>query len=149
MLFDFEVTHRAGFKHYAADVLSQPPTNGADDNDIEDDIQVLDIQQHSCEEKLKQSCNWTECDKTTKVFFEPYPIMRVKFDDVEFPTGTDLILAERKNDFCDQMEQLVGETNCLFTFDKNGLFVRKAPFDGSLPKLVPLSLHTTILHLTH
>lgn len=50
--------------------------------------------------------------------------MTAKADDVKLPTVVDLVIAQNKDAFWNQMKQIVGTPNCLYTFDKSGLHVR-------------------------
>lgn len=105
---------------------------------IDDEVPVLAIQEQSREKKHQFPCTYEDCNNTT-VNFAPHPIKTTKADDIELPTIDDFVLAQSKDAFCYQMRQLVGTPNYL-TSEKNVLLVRRALLDGSIQKLVTISL---------
>lgn len=113
----FELIHRAGVNHQAADVLSPLSTNGTVNENIDDEIPVLGIQQTSRKEKLQSPYINEDCDDTT-VNCEPHLEMAAKADDVKLQTIAIFVLAQSKDTFYYQMKQLVGTLHCRFTFDK-------------------------------
>lgn len=60
-----------------------------------------------------------------------------------------LIITLCKDVLCEQSRRLVGIPRCVFTFDKNEVFIRKATINGSIPKLVPTSLSSSLLQQAH
>lgn len=74
--------------------------------------------------------------------------MEAKADDVELPNIVDFVLVQRNDAFSVQMKTLVGTSNCLYAFDKNGLLVRQASRVGSIQKFVWINFLPTVLYLT-
>lgn len=57
--------------------------------------------------------------------------------------------SQRIDAHCDQVRQYIGLPKTPFTYNKNGVLVRKAPIDGTIQKVVPSPLRTRILKTTH
>lgn len=70
-------------------------------------------------------------------------------DDFKLPTRSEVINAQNKDNFGNQMKQVAGTPNSNLTFEKNGLLVRQIPPDGSIRKLVSLSLSPILLYFVH
>lgn len=65
------------------------------------------------------------------------------------PTLREFIEVQRTNTYCNQVCLYFGLPNTTFKYDKDGIFVRKAPIEGAIKKVVPTSLRTRTWNLTH
>lgn len=146
MEFDHKVNHKAGVQRQAADALTGFRTNETDNQDFDDKVLGLPLQQQSREEKHQIPRNCQNYDDSI-VNLEPHPIMKAKADDIELPTITDFVIAQSKERFCDQMKQLVRPLTYLFIFDKSDRLVRWARLNGSIQRIVLISLCPIILYL--
>lgn len=64
----------------------------------------------------------------------------------EILTVSELITAQPKHTFCEQSLQLFGTPVDAFTIDINEILVRKASMDGSVPKLLHVSLRARFIY---
>lgn len=106
------------------------------------------VQQQSRKEKDQLPGNFQDFDDST-VNFESHPICTDKADDVELQTIAEFVIARSKDAFGDQMKQLVGASNCLFTFDNYGNLLIRTALDGFIQNLVPTTLRLTILYFVY
>lgn len=125
MKFRFDVLHRAGVKHQAAEALSRIITTGTDDKYINDEIPVLATQHHTHNKDMRSTCNCNDCDQQAALF-EPHLVITAKADNVGLETVSNFIHAQSKDAFFDQMKQLDGAPNIYFNFDKKKFLVRQA-----------------------
>lgn len=58
---------------------------------------------------------------------------------------SEYVLVESKDAFCDLTKQLFGTPNSHFVSDNFRFFLRQAPLDGSIQKLVPINLGPNVL----
>ena len=66
------------------------------------------------------------------------------------PVAPEEFLAAQKDDaYCRDTAQTVGQPGSAFNFDRDGILVRRSTLDGSIQKVVPDSLRSTILSLAH
>lgn len=169
--FDYEVKHRAGVKHQAADTLSRLRTDGADTSLLDDAIPTLlvdddaaneaqadveDLRDEPVEWKVKND-NGDEflLLQQEEVFGSERPaapsILALQ-DDADAPTELtmDRLRSEQlKDSLCTFLRQQKHFEGSLYALDHNDVLVRRSPLDGRLQKVVPRCLVPLVLHLAH
>ena len=148
--FEFDIVHRAGIKHQAADALSRLETTSTDETELRDEIPTLteddkppttvlacfdcdelDLNDETC------VCTTTDTDENDS---DGLPSM---ITDEEF------IKQQAEDEYCKEAAKSVGLPGSAFSIDKHGFLVRIAPLDGAVQKVVPASLKDRILKLGH
>lgn len=64
-------------------------------------------------------------------------------------TFSELISEQSVNSFCWQSATAGEMPGTSYSYDRNGIFLRKAPIHAAIQTLVHISLHARILHLSH
>lgn len=68
--------------------------------------------------------------------------------DEERPLATRELVNEQANDpYWIEFSNTVEKLGSVYSYDKNGIFIRQAQIDGSLQKVIPTSLRARILYL--
>ena len=138
--YEFDVVHRAGVKHQAADALSRLPTDGEDKAPLDDEIPVLVIQ-HDDEQTVSTVVCVHEQYETTDG------------PAIELPDGAltldALIRAQKTDTFCKRIADTVDTPGSAFNYDRDGVLVRRSALDGSVQRVIPVAFRTHVLQLMH
>lgn len=132
--YEFDVIHRAGVKHQAADSPCRLPTAGGDTSELEEKIPVMAVTWMKRQDYIKKSALLNRKRKRNRF------TKLQKSSGAELPTISEFIFARFKDTFCKQSRQVGRTTGSALTFDKNGNLEWKAPIDGPIHKLLCTSL---------
>jgi len=169
--FDYEVKHRAGIKHQAADTLSRIRTNGEDTSDLDDAIPTLLVSDPRdvtdvFDEQLDEPIMWEVKNGNGEHFLlleqdhaspaQP-SVPRETFifatnDLSERPGELDIDTlreAQERDKLCAFLRTQRHFEGYLYALDHNDVLVRRSPLDGRLQKVVPRTLVPTVLRLAH
>lgn len=115
--FDFDVEHRAGFKHQAADALLRLITTGQDESSLEDDLPLYAIDSHDSLPRFVHAIAH-DVDRCQNV-----PDTSSSEDKVELaPTTTlEIIRAQQQGISCRVAATLVEQRNCKLTMHQKSL----------------------------
>lgn len=140
MKFDFEIIHRTGMKHQAADYSSRLSTSGSDRSNLKDTIPFTAVTGSDKQYFIRLHKDTRDSSHAEiKLFVGNVPW-----------TLPELIEAQQEHIYCNQIIQYVGSPSNAFTYIKDGILVRKAQIDVVAQKVVPhcytqdnSTLHTT------
>ena len=142
--FDFDVEHRAGVKHQAADALSRMETTGLDTRPLGDEIPCFTTVSDIPGEGLP--CRGV----TVRLPGIPEVLAVPQEESGLIPvTVSEILQGQREDSYCRAMTSEVGKAGSHFEVNRIGLLCRKAPVDGSLQVVIPQSLRARVLYLSH
>ena len=168
--FEYDIVHRAGVKHQAADALSRLPTNGTDQHPLDDGIPTLAIGDSetfdpydwaegvlSVEEEVLAGVEDIALDACLIHGGEQPPLPGIPdvlaLDEHSTPPGEVTMSALREaqaNDrYCKHIRASLDIPGTPFGVTHQDILVRRSPLDGSLQKVVPFSLIPTVLYNAH
>lgn len=128
--FDFEIDHRATFKHQAVDAIPRLPTNRLDHTLLEDDKHILAVTREK-----KKSFN-----SPTIAAADDSHVEMTSTSGKDTPKLFEFIETERTDTYCNQALQYLALPDSVFSYDEYRILARKAPIDGSIQKVAPTSL---------
>lgn len=150
--FEYDIVHRPGVKHQAADAMSRLNTTGTDQTDLDDEIPTVAA-------VLKGPMVHQDEPNWDIVPYDPTSVQDTAHavnpndDDNDIddrPISTDEMIAEQKEDpTCVKYAALADNPKSHLTLQSNGLLVRHSPQDGAVQIVVPQSLRSRILYLSH
>lgn len=146
--FEFEFIHRAVVRHEVAEKLSQVPTTCTYNEDLYDETPVFAVWHHTRKKKMPAAFGCQDCDNLQNLF-QQRPTMTATFGDVKLPTTSEFIRTRNKGTFCKENETTFWNIKFSFFFWAEYTPLIHAAFDGSLQRLVLLSLRPTILYWVH
>ena len=142
--FDFDVEHRAGIKHQAADALSRMTTTGLDTTPLGDDIPCFTADTDF--QNPTPPCRGT----TFRLPGIPEVLAVPEEGSALIPvTVSEILTGQAQDPYCRAMTSEVGKVGSHFEVNRVGLLCRKAPVDGSLQVVIPQSLRARVLYLSH
>ena len=161
--FEYDVVHRAGIKHQAADALSRMPTDGSDQTPLDDAIPTLAVEashtersetQPDPQEFVEENDYLDGCPASEHDFGEIAGLPDVlALNDKSEPPGeitiTSLREAQQNDKFCQHVRSSLDLPDSPFGVTHEDILVRRSPLDGSLQKVVPFSLIPIILYHAH
>lgn len=132
----FDIGHRAGIKHQAADALSRPNTERVDDFDIDDDILIMKVNTHAWSQQNNH--NHTTPDKSVTETTEP-----------DIATVNEFFRTQSTYTYCDKIQPTMRIPMLSFKFEKNRLSVILSDIVGDVRIIVAQSVRSTILQIAH
>ena len=161
--FDFEVVHRPGVKHQAADALSRMQTNGEDASRMDDEIPCFLAEHHRDTEAIETVAT-VICGNETlpeRVIDWPKPSKRIAMEgvmaiveedkNVEAISVEEFLQEQARDPYCQERMEKLGleEEGAVFEIDQFGILCRRAKLDGAMQKVVPKTLRDRLLYLSH
>lgn len=134
--YEFNVVHRLGVKHQAANALSRISTDEEDKTPLEDSIPCLALWDAEEDQHLEGEYvnGYDPCGK----FVEPPDMMAIAEEEYEVLSITmEEFLKGRKTDaYCKEALSTVRHITSLLDIDIEGVLMRRALLDGVLQKVV-------------
>ena len=149
--FEYDIVHRPGVKHQAADALSRLPTTGTDQTDLDDEIPTVAA-------VLKGPMVHQDEPEWEIIPFDSQPlsastVQHKNHDQQDLddkPITTDEMMAEQREDpTCLKYASLADNHKSHFSLTSNGLLVRHSPRDNAVQMVVPASLQSRVMYLSH
>ncbi len=140
---DFEVVHRPGIVHRAADALSRLLTEGEDESPLDDEVPVLVVSPQSA----TRADTLILCDDEAEI--EDLR-KRPETNTEDEPIRRDAFLTAQHNDGeCQFFASTANKPGSKFDYDEHGYLIRRSKLDESPQKVVPASLRHRVLYLAH
>ena len=147
--FSFEVVHRPGRVHQAADALSRLPTTDVDTEPIDDDLPTVPPHYDDVPTVLLCADTSDEYDQTFELPAADGPVNAIVPADVSPITHEEMIREQANDPVCQRYVALSNTTNSVFSLDEHGTLIRTSSLDGSKQIVVPRSLQQRLLYLSH
>ncbi len=141
---EFDIVHRPGVQHKAADAMSRLPTDGGDNEPIDDEIPILSVTDET--ELVDDAAIKTLCDDEAD---SSRPDKKGAATTNDEPISYETFVAhQRSDDECKSFAATIGLEDSPFRYE-DGVLVRVARIDGSLQRVVPKALRQRVLYLAH
>lgn len=139
--YDYEIQHRPGVKHQAADALSRVRTDGGDETELDDEVPTFECKED--EDTDGTICEIGRTNDSTSTTQDEVEELTRPISDEEFIRG------QSTDDFCQEVARTVGLPGSKFDVDNAGCLIRRSDLDGSLQKVVPKKIQSRILYQMH
>jgi len=147
--FEFDVVHRPGIKHQAADALSRLNTQGEDEEPLEDEVPTLLIATEAVEADEHEVCVIFPAEddelpglpEVLPVVTDPATIKPISVEE--------LIAAQSKDEYCRKLMTESDTEGSRFSYDEEGVLIRLSPLDHAQQRVIPLRLQARVLYLSH